>query len=48
MLAPVMRKQADELFQGEEIIRVHCPRCGARHTITRESLEAYLATEKNK
>jgi molecular chaperone Hsp33 len=48
MLAPVMRKQPDELFQGEEIIRVHCPRCGARHTITRESLEAYLATEKNK
>jgi molecular chaperone Hsp33 len=47
MLASVMRKQPDDLFQGEEIIRIQCPRCGARHTITRESLEAYLATEKD-
>jgi molecular chaperone Hsp33 len=46
MLAPVMRKQPDDLFQGEEVIRIHCPRCGARHTITRESLEAYVATKK--
>ena len=43
MLAPVMRQQPDELFQGEEIIRIHCPRCGARHTITREPLEAHVA-----
>jgi molecular chaperone Hsp33 len=43
MLAPVMRHQPDELFQGEEVIRIHCPRCGSRHTITRESLEAHLA-----
>lgn len=43
MLVPVMRNQPDELFQGEEVIRIHCPRCGARHTITRESLEAHLA-----
>jgi molecular chaperone Hsp33 len=47
MLAPVMRNQPDDLFQGEEIIRIHCPRCGTRHMITRESLEAYLATEKD-
>lgn len=46
MLAPVMRRQPGELFQDEEVIRVHCPRCGARHTITRESLEARLALEK--
>ena len=43
MLAPVMRKEPDDLFQGEEIIRIHCPRCGARHIITRESLEAHVA-----
>ncbi|HEY5814624.1 MAG TPA: Hsp33 family molecular chaperone HslO [Terrimicrobiaceae bacterium] len=43
MLAPVMRNQSEDLFQGEEVIRIHCPRCGARHTITRESLEAHLA-----
>jgi molecular chaperone Hsp33 len=47
MLAPVMRKQPDDLFEGEEVVRVHCPRCGARHTITRESLEAYVATVKD-
>lgn len=45
MLAPVMKKQPDELFGGEETIRVSCPRCGARYTITRESLEAKLASE---
>ena len=45
MLAPVMRNQSDDLFQGEEVIRIHCPRCGARHIVTRESLEAYVANE---
>lgn len=39
-LAPVFRRQGEDLFGGEETIRVHCPRCGARHVITRESLEA--------
>ena len=46
MLVPVMKRQGDDLFQGEEIIRIHCPRCGARHTITREALEAKLAAEE--
>ena len=40
-LGPVFRKQGDELFAGEETIRIHCPRCGARHAITREALEAH-------
>jgi molecular chaperone Hsp33 len=43
MLATVTRKQPDDVFQGGEVVRIHCPRCGARHTITRESLEAYLS-----
>ena len=38
-LRPVFQKQGDELFAGDETIRIHCPRCGARHAITRESLE---------
>lgn len=46
MLLPVLRKQANDLFEGEETIRVQCPRCGARHTITRESVDALLASEK--
>lgn len=48
VLAPVMIQQPEDLFQGEESIRVHCPRCGARHTITRESLEAHLASLEDK
>ena len=44
-LRPVFRKQGDELFEGEETIRIHCPRCGARHVITRESLEAHVKSE---
>lgn len=40
-LGPVFQREEDELFAGEETIRIHCPRCGARHVITRESLEAH-------
>ncbi|WP_227021473.1 Hsp33 family molecular chaperone HslO [Oceaniferula marina] len=29
----------DELFQGEDVIRVNCPRCGARYEVSREMLE---------
>ncbi len=42
VLAPVMVKDPEGLFEGEETVRIHCPRCGARHTITREALEAYV------
>lgn len=30
------------MFGGEETIRAQCPRCGARHIITREAMEAWL------
>lgn len=43
VLAPIFRQQGDELFGGEQTIRIHCPRCGARHAITREALEARVA-----
>lgn len=39
-LAPIFRRQGDELFGGEATVRIHCPRCGERHVITREALEA--------
>lgn len=42
VLAPIMRADPVELFGGEEMLRMGCPRCGARHTITREALEAYI------
>lgn len=42
LLAPAMREDPGSLFGEEDLIRVHCPRCGARHAITREALEARL------
>lgn len=45
MLAPAMRADPEGLFDGGESIRVGCPRCGARYTITREALEAQVAEE---
>jgi molecular chaperone Hsp33 len=43
VLAPVMRMDPEGLFGEESLVRIGCPRCGAKHTITRESLEAFLA-----
>jgi molecular chaperone Hsp33 len=41
-LAPMMRADPEGLFQGEDSLRIGCPRCGARHVVTRETLEAVL------
>ncbi|MBL9188151.1 MAG: Hsp33 family molecular chaperone HslO [Opitutaceae bacterium] len=43
VLAPTMREDPDGLFAGEPKVELRCPRCGARHTITREALEAFVA-----
>lgn len=43
VLASVMRTDPEGLFGGDPSLRMSCPRCGARHTITREALEAYIA-----
>jgi len=43
VLAPAMRQDPEELFGPEPKLEIRCPRCGARYTITRESLEAYVA-----
>lgn len=44
VLAPVMRTDAEGLFEGAPVITIQCPRCAARHAITREALEAYVAS----
>jgi len=44
VLAPSFRADPEELFGGDEKLEIRCPRCGARHTVTREALEAYVAT----
>jgi molecular chaperone Hsp33 len=45
-LGPIFRNQGGELFGDEETIRIHCPRCGARHAITKEALEAHVKAGK--
>jgi molecular chaperone Hsp33 len=40
VLLPTFQKDPDALYEGAEVIRMSCPRCGTRHAITRESLEA--------
>lgn len=43
VLVPVMAQDPEGLFGGETLIRMGCPRCGARHVITREALEGFIA-----
>jgi molecular chaperone Hsp33 len=45
VLAPVMRQDPESLFGDEPKLEVRCPRCGARHAITREALEAFVAED---
>jgi molecular chaperone Hsp33 len=45
LLRPTMQSDPDALFEGEEVVRVSCPRCGTRYAVTRETLEAYVASE---
>jgi len=35
--------EPDELFLGEELVEVNCPRCASKHRISREMMEAFLA-----
>lgn len=46
VLAPAMKQDPEELFGGEPKIEIRCPRCAARHTVTREALEAFIAEKK--
>lgn len=43
VLAPMMAADPEGLFGDQEVLRMRCPRCGARHALTREALEAHLA-----
>ena len=46
LLLPVFQRQADELFHGKPTLSMLCPRCGARHVLTREALEARSKADK--
>lgn len=43
VLLPVMQQDPDGLFGADPKIEIRCPRCAARHAVTREALEAYAA-----
>ncbi len=43
ILAPHMLREPADLFGDEPLLRMSCPRCGARYVITREALEAHIA-----
>ena len=42
VLAPMMREDADGLFQGDPLLRMSCPRCGGKYIVTREAMEAFI------
>jgi molecular chaperone Hsp33 len=46
VLESVMVRDPEGLFGGEPSLRIGCPRCGARHVISREALEGFIASRK--
>jgi molecular chaperone Hsp33 len=42
ILAPVYKDDPEGVFAGDAKIEMRCPRCGARHVITREAIDAYM------
>jgi molecular chaperone Hsp33 len=47
VLASVMKSDPEGLFGTDPVVRISCPRCGARHIITREALEAYVSVDES-
>lgn len=43
VLTPTMKHDPEALFGDDPKVEIRCPRCSARHTITREALEAFVA-----
>ena len=43
VLAPAFRSDPEDLFGDGETLEIRCPRCGARHAVTREAMEAYVS-----
>lgn len=43
VLSPTMKQDPEVLFGDDPKLEIRCPRCGAKHTITREALEAFVA-----
>ena len=48
VLAPAFQDNGAELFGEDQKIEIKCPRCCARHVVTREALEAFVAADQAK
>ena len=48
VLLPVFKDDPTGVFGSDEIIEMRCPRCAARHHITREAMEAFVTKEGDK
>lgn len=46
VLAPAYQGDGNALFGDDQKIEIRCPRCSARHTVTREALEAFVSAGK--
>lgn len=46
VLSPAMKQSPEELFGDDPKLEIRCPRCGSRHAITREAMEAFIATKQ--
>jgi molecular chaperone Hsp33 len=42
IIAGMDKVSLDDMFGGDETLAASCPRCGARYTVTREALEAFI------
>jgi len=47
VLAPHARHGMEDLFGGDEFIKVTCPRCGKLYRTHREQFEAWLEDPAN-
>jgi molecular chaperone Hsp33 len=45
VLTPTMKEDPTALFGDDPKLEIRCPRCSARHMITREAMEAFVAKE---
>jgi molecular chaperone Hsp33 len=48
VLSPAYKQDPEGIFAGEKQIEMRCPRCGARHKIGREALEAFISGQAGK
>lgn len=43
VLGSVSRNDLEGVFEGDEAVRIRCPRCGVKYTITQEAMQAFFA-----